>query len=121
MPKAAPRFVPIGSRTAVQRKAEADQHRGNSTQRGYDAEWRKIRAQKLAVNPLCECDACKSSHRTTAAEVVDHIRSIAARPDLRLVWSNLRSMSKRCHDQHTARTQGFAQPKKSSYKRDYTI
>jgi 5-methylcytosine-specific restriction endonuclease McrA len=35
--------------------------------------------------------------------VVDHIQSIAERPDLRMMWSNLRSGCKRCHDAHTAR------------------
>lgn len=42
------------------------------------------------------------------ATVVDHIMSISERPDLRLEWSNLRAMSKRCHDRRTAREQGFA-------------
>jgi 5-methylcytosine-specific restriction protein A len=38
-----------------------------------------------------------------AAEVVDHIRTIRDRPDLRLDHANLRSLCKPCHDARTAR------------------
>lgn len=42
------------------------------------------------------------------ATVVDHKVSIRERPDLRLVWSNLRGFRKACHDRRTALEQGFA-------------
>jgi 5-methylcytosine-specific restriction protein A len=61
------------------------------------------------VHPLCQCDDCQEGGiRVTAANVVDHIKPIRERPDLRLVWGNLRAMAKRCLDRHTARTAGFA-------------
>lgn len=91
--------------------------RGKTSARGYDAAWRKLRAVKLAANPLCECDDCKATGATVAAQVVDHIIPIRQRPDLRLTWSNLRSMSKAHHDAHTAREQGFARSNKPRARR----
>jgi 5-methylcytosine-specific restriction enzyme A len=61
----------------------------------------------LSEHPLCECDECKAKGLLTPANVVDHIQTVRDRPDLRLEWSNLRAMAKRCHDRHTARGQGF--------------
>ena len=93
----------------AERKRRVDQLRGSSHTRGYDADWRKLRVQKLQTDPLCECDDCQAGKlRITMATVVDHRISIVERPDLRLEWSNLRSMSKPCHDRRTARDQGFA-------------
>lgn len=90
------------------RKREFDARRGNSATRGYDSAWRALRRSFLSRHPLCECDECGAGViRVTAANVVDHRISIAERPDLRLIESNLRSMSKACHDRHTAKTQGF--------------
>ncbi len=34
--------------------------RGTPAQRDYDADWRKVRGEKLKLNPLCECDQCQS-------------------------------------------------------------
>lgn len=90
------------------RKAVADTRRGNTTQRGYDGAWQKLRKEFLALHPYCECDVCKGKDIWEWAQVVDHIISIQERPDLRLEWSNLRAMSKRHHDRHTVRAQGFA-------------
>jgi 5-methylcytosine-specific restriction enzyme A len=85
-----------------QRYAQVDERRGSKASRGYDAAWRRLRLLKLTKNPVCECDDCRSNGRLTPAAVVDHIRPIAERPDLRLDINNLRSMAKRCHDKHTA-------------------
>jgi hypothetical protein len=46
------------------------------------------------------------------ADVVDHIEPIEERPDLRLTWSNLRSMAKTHHDRETARTRGFGRARR---------
>ena len=63
--------------------------------RGYDAAWRALRAAYLAAHPRCErCPA--------AATDVDHIQPVRYRPDLRLEWSNLRSLCHRCHSSRTA-------------------
>jgi 5-methylcytosine-specific restriction protein A len=108
MPYAAPVHRPAGYRTADQRRAEADRRRGNTTQRGYDGDWQKLSREFRAMNPYCQCDEHQGKDGRALAEVVDHRIPIAERPDLRLEWSNLRAMTKRCHDRHTAKTQGFA-------------
>lgn len=105
-----PALVPGGGACQAHQQAATrahDERRGSAASRGYDALWRRLRVQFLRRNPLCQCDECAADRRVTIAEVVDHVVPIAERPDLRLVWSNLRAMSKRCHDKHTARTSGF--------------
>jgi 5-methylcytosine-specific restriction protein A len=86
--------------------------RPKTAARGYDADWKKLRDQFLREHPICECDDCMASGAIVPSEVVDHRKPIAERPDLRLVWSNLRAMSKAHHDSHTAREQGFAKSSK---------
>lgn len=107
MPQSAPMHRAPGWRpwTGKSASPKAKQRRGTAAD--YDAAWRKLSKQKLAEDPLCECDDCKASGDHVAATVVDHIIPIAERPDLRLTWSNLRSMAKRHHDRHTARTVGY--------------
>lgn len=105
-----PALVKRGKCEACRKREQqhTDQARGTSSERGYDAAWQALRAAYLRANPLCECDECQAGKlKATAATVVDHRISIAERPDLRLVWSNLRSMSKTHHDRHTARTRGW--------------
>lgn len=108
MPTIPPAFRPAGYRTPQVRKREADHRRGSSTQRGYDRDWERLRIEFLALHPYCECDVHKGEDERVLSNVVDHIISIRERPDLRLEWSNLRAMTKPCHDRHTAHTQGFA-------------
>ena len=52
-------------------KGHYDRARGTATQRGYSSRWRRIRAQKLAVNPLCE--RCEVEGKTRPATLVHHI------------------------------------------------
>jgi 5-methylcytosine-specific restriction protein A len=85
------------------RKAAQDVTRASQHARGYDAEWRKLRADYLKANPRCSHPGCQD-----AAREVDHIQSVASRPDLRLAWSNIRGLCKRHHSQRTAKEQGFA-------------
>lgn len=101
MPYAPPRsckcgaIVPHGQR--CQRCAKASDHlRGSPASRGYDAAWRKVRAEYLAEYPACCVHGC-----CAPATDVDHVVSIRDRPDLRLSWSNLRGM---CHSHHATRT-----------------
>jgi len=112
-----PALLPGGGRCQAHQKAEArayDERRGSAASRGYDALWRRLRVQFLRQNPLCQCDDCaEGAIRMTLAEVVDHIIPIEERPDLRLDWSNLRAMSKRCHDRHTGRTRGYGRAQTS--------
>lgn len=92
-----------GSAAEERRKAKADldRRRGSAAARGYDAVWQRLRASYLAAYPLCVM--CRASGQTTAASVVDHIRPIAERPDLRLEWSNLQSLCKPHHDREKQR------------------
>ena len=87
-------------------RAKHDSTRLSSYARGYDKDWQSLRADYLASYPNCCVDGCKAE-----ANNVDHIQSITDRPDLRLTWSNLRSMCHSHHCSHTARTQGFARPR----------
>lgn len=112
MPNAAPAHRPAGYRTHEQRKRQADTRRGSAWKRGYDKDWQALRLAFLAEHPYCECDEHQGKDGRALAQVVDHRLSVDDRPDLRLEWSNLRAMTKRCHDRHTARTQGFAQRKR---------
>jgi 5-methylcytosine-specific restriction protein A len=111
MPKRPPVHSPPGQlEKATQLKhlrQRADRRRSSPSKRGYDAAWQRLRKAKLASDPLCECDGCRRTGALVPADVVDHIEPIEERPDLRLTWSNLRSMAKAHHDRHTARTRGF--------------
>jgi 5-methylcytosine-specific restriction protein A len=90
-------------------RQQKDVQRGWRKARGYDAEWQKLRSWFLNRHPLCECDDCQAGIlKVTAAEVVDHIVPIQQAPHLRLEPTNLRAMSKSCHDRHTAKTTGWA-------------
>lgn len=109
MPTRPPVHRPHGYKPREQQKVEYDKARGSAAKRGYDAAWRKLRLQFLSVNPLCLF--CIEQKRVVQATVVDHIITIADRPDLRLEWTNLRPLCKPCHDTHTAKEQGFARKK----------
>lgn len=69
--------------------------RQSANERGYDADWRKVRDHKLAIDPLCE--VCLDEGRPTPASVVHHDRPIRTHPELRLVLSNLVSCCDACH------------------------
>lgn len=73
--------------------------RRTATQRGYDAAWRRLRLAVLRREPLCRM--CKARGRVVPAEEVDHIKTVAERPDLRLAVSNLRPLCKSCHSRRT--------------------
>ncbi|WP_424139887.1 HNH endonuclease signature motif containing protein [Roseomonas chloroacetimidivorans] len=77
-----------------------DRIRGSASSRGYDRDWRKLRAVVLAEEPLCRF--CLAHGMLTPATEVDHIETVEARPDLRLVRSNLRSLCKPHHSSRTA-------------------
>jgi 5-methylcytosine-specific restriction protein A len=69
----------------------------------YDtARWKRLRLQKLAANPACECDACAALPLPRLASVVDHRTPHRGEAALFFAWDNLQSMAKRCHDAKTA-------------------
>jgi hypothetical protein len=48
------------------------------------------------------CRFCRAEGRLVPATDVDHIQTVAARPDLRLFRPNLRPLCHSCHSSHTA-------------------
>lgn len=99
MPSRPPIHSPPHASPAANRKTH-DIWRGSSASRGYDNDWRIARLDHLKSHPLCVW--CHRDGRVTAATVVDHIKPIVDRPDLRLDPSNFRSLCKPHHDAHTA-------------------
>jgi 5-methylcytosine-specific restriction enzyme A len=85
-----------------ERKRLLDLKRPQSQDRGYDADWRRVRAQYLGRNPWC----CHPNCGRDAVEV-DHIVAVKDAPHLRLSPSNLRGYCKPHHSARTARDQGF--------------
>lgn len=65
----------------------------------YDQEWATLSARHRRYHPVCEVVGC--GHK---AEHVDHIITIAARPDLRLDPTNLQSL---CQHHHSALTMAY--------------
>lgn len=70
--------------------------------RGYDEDWLRLRKRFIVAHPKC-CECGKP------AQAVDHIKTVRERPDLRLVWDNLRSMCFSCHNRRTAYDQVHAE------------
>ncbi len=85
------------------RRAEYDKSRPTSAQRGYGADWRRVRDEVLAEHPQCATPGCHAR-----AVEVHHLRSVRKYPHLRLEKSNLSPLCKRCHSSTTAIEQGWA-------------
>jgi 5-methylcytosine-specific restriction protein A len=64
------------------------------------ARWRKLRALKLARDPLCE--DCQTRGVLKAATQVHHVEGLAQRPDLAFVMKNLASLCTTCHAKREA-------------------
>ena len=73
-----------------------DQARGNSGERGYTAQWQKVREMKASRDPLCE--VCLLGGDEVPLDVVHHIKSIETHPELRLVMENLLSVCMKHHE-----------------------
>lgn len=94
-----PAHAPAGKARRDQ-LADLDQRRGSAASRGYDGQWRRVRLQHLADEPLCRF--CLAANRVEPATDVDHIVPIALAPERRLDRSNLRSLCQPCHSRLTA-------------------
>ena len=70
-----------------------DERRGTANERGYDAEWRRIRRGKLQKDPLCE--RCQSKGEIRPAVLVHH----KDRDSWNRGWENLESLCRTCHDE----------------------
>lgn len=71
---------------------EYDRQRGTACKRGYDRQWRNVRAAYLEEHPTCEVNGC-----TRPAAMVDHIVKVRVDPARRLDWDNLQAMCWPCH------------------------
>src|SRR5579871_2335844 len=85
-------------KTCEEHRGEQDRHRGSSASRGYDSDWRKLRAVKLAHDPICEI---RTHCLGYVASEVDHKIPIRDWPEGRLDWSNLQSTCRPCHSAKT--------------------
>lgn len=74
-----------------------DQERGNSGDRGYDAQWQKVRDMKANQDPLCE--QCLKESRIVPLDIVHHIKPIETHPELRLAIDNLISLCNAHHEE----------------------
>ena len=104
-----------GQRLAIWRRfaaAHKQRDRPSPGARGYDAAWRAVRAAHLLHEPNCRM--CAERGKVRRAAMVDHIQSIAERPDLRLDDDNLQSLCWPCNNAKTNRHDGgFGLPRRS--------
>lgn len=114
MPKRVPTYRPPWMGTPQQSKRDSDRLY-NRTRRDKEAQgfyesppWRKLRAIKLASNPLCE--PCQREGRLVEARFVHHVRERSTHPELALVLENLESICASCHSRHHARRKGRGTP-----------
>lgn len=115
MAKAPPRIGARPLQTERERKQKLDKRRLSPSQRGYDAAWQSVRDSVILTRGL-RCEECKrlgalrkrDATRSLPVLNVDHIKTVAERPDLRLDPKNLRVLCQPCHSRRTARDQGFA-------------
>lgn len=83
-------------------RAAPTRTRPTTAERGYGAEWRRVREVKLSLNPLCE--DCDANGLTVGATEVDHVTALSAGGTHDL--ANLRSLCKSCHSRKTVRCDG---------------
>lgn len=83
-----------GPRRKEYRRQE-DAQRGTPAERGYDSRWERVRAMKIACNPICEL--CATKGLTVVADDVHHIVPIRVDSSKRLDMRNLQSLCRRCH------------------------
>jgi 5-methylcytosine-specific restriction enzyme A len=87
---------PAGSHRPLWR-AEERKHELPPEQRGYDADWRRLRAEHLAEEPYCR--ECAKVGVERLATIVDHIETIRLAPERRLDPTNLQSLCFPHHNQ----------------------
>jgi len=80
----------------------SEDRRGTAAQRGYDADWKKLRDWYVRQHPLCE-DCLEEGIVNGKSIEVDHVIPIDVKPELRLDANNLRSRCRRHHRLKTAR------------------
>lgn len=76
-------------------KVRAPDTRASANARGYDYQWRKVRAGFLKAHPWCMADGCGE-----LASEVDHIVPLAQWGTSE--WANLQALCKHHHSRKTA-------------------
>ena len=85
-------------RKHTQAKPRGRDTRSNAQDRGYDAEWQRVRKAALKACGFT-CNRCG-----VRAVVVHHIREISGKDDpMRLEPSNLECLCRGCHERHHGR------------------
>ena len=79
---------------------EYERRRGSPSKRGYDSQWQRVRAIKLAEQPLCE--DCLAEGVITLATEVHHVDKGAAAQGMHDV-ARLLSLCKKHHSMRTLR------------------
>lgn len=87
-----------------QSRGAYDQERGSAAQRGYGARWRRLRAMKLAADPICADPYHRHPGQIIEATEVDHILPRAQGGTD--AWGNLQSLCGPCHSYKTATHDG---------------
>lgn len=98
-------YRPYGApKSKARSRAEYDRDRRDpEAARFYQsAAWRKLRAEKLAIDPLCE--HCRRRGRFVQAKHVHHVKPRAEFPELALDLANLESACPPCHNRIEPRT-----------------
>lgn len=90
-------WVPKRTKEDRDRDHDASRNRSKPWRKWYKlAAWKRLRAQRLAVEPLCRM--CRDDGRVTVANVCDHIRPHKGNRALFFDFANTQSLCKPCHD-----------------------
>ena len=95
------RGIPYCEEHARLAAKEYDAERPSAAARGYNANWRKLRAMYLRQHPLCEDPFEIHGARPPLAREVDHVMPLADGGTN--AWDNLQALCKSCHSRKTAR------------------
>ena len=103
--KAANQTILAGAKV-ITPEAQYEMQRGSSTERGYDAQWRRERAVFLRENPICVDPLGEHPGVVVAATVVDHIIPHKGDPVLFKDPNNRQATCKHCNDVKAAMYEG---------------
>lgn len=92
MPFRAPIFR---TSAAIKRTNEAQQQHSRDSAAIYDRQWRQLRKDVLASEPLCR--DCRAKDQITEATMVHHHYPVDKYPGLRLTREHLVPLCDRCH------------------------